>query len=53
MTRDPASAAVWLIILIWLCVGSGIIVVGAVAVIGWLIALGVDALVAFAMWLVS
>jgi hypothetical protein len=50
MTERTMIAAVWLFILIWLCVGSGIIVVGSVAVIGWLIALGVDALVAVAMW---
>jgi len=50
MTRAPASAAIWLFILIWLCVGSAILVVGSVAVIGWLIALGVEALVAVAMW---
>jgi hypothetical protein len=53
MTDQSLRRAVWLIILIWMCVGSGIIVVGAVAVIGWLIALGVEALVAVAMWVVS
>ena len=53
MTDQSLRRALWLFILIWLCVGSGIIVVGAVAVIGWLIALGVDALVAVAMWVVS
>lgn len=53
MSDQAIRSAVWLFILIWLCVGSGIIVVGAVAVIGWLIALGVDALVAVAMWVVS
>jgi hypothetical protein len=53
MTDQSLRRAVWLFILIWMCVGSGIIVVGSVAVIGWLIALGVDALVAVAMWVTS
>jgi len=50
MTDRTLTSAIWLIILIWMCVGSAILVVGSVAVIGWLIALGVDALVAVAMW---
>jgi hypothetical protein len=53
MTDQAIRSAVWLFILIWMCVGSAILVVGSVAVIGWLIALGVEALVAVAMWVVS
>lgn len=53
MTDRTLRSAVWLFILIWLCVGSGILVVGSVAVIGWLIAQTVDVLVAFAMWVAS
>ena len=51
MTDRTLRSAVWLFILIWMCVGSGIVVVGAVAVLGWLIAQAVDVLVAFAMWM--
>jgi hypothetical protein len=50
MTDQSIRRTIWLFILIWLCVGSAILVVGSVAVIGWLIALGVEALVAVAMW---
>jgi hypothetical protein len=53
MNERTIISAFWLIILIWMCVGSAILVVGSVAVIGWLIALGVDALVAVAMWVVG
>jgi hypothetical protein len=53
MTERTITSAVWLFILIWMCVGSAILVVGSVAVIGWLIALGVEALVAVAMWVVG
>lgn len=49
MTRDPAVTAVWLFILIWFCVGSGIVVVGSVAVVGWLIAQSAEWIVAIAM----
>ena len=40
----------WLIILIWLAAGSGVVVVGAVALLGWLIALSAETVVAVAMW---
>lgn len=53
MTDRTLRSTVWLFILIWLCVGSGIVVVSAVAVVGWLIAQAVDVLVAFAMWMAS
>jgi hypothetical protein len=36
-------------ILIWLCVGSGIVVVSAVAILGWLIAQSAEWIVAIAM----
>lgn len=49
MSDRALRRTVWLFILIWLCVGSGIVVVGAVAVLGWLIAQTVDVLVAIAM----
>lgn len=51
MTRDRTiTATVWLFILIWIAVWSGITIVGAVALLGWLIATTVDAIVGFAMW---
>lgn len=50
MNDRTLRSAVWLFILIWFCVGSGIVVVGAVAVLGWLAALGAESLVAVAMW---
>jgi len=53
MTDRTITAAIWLFILIWLAVWSGIVVVGAVAVLGWLIAQSVEALVGFAMWVMS
>lgn len=53
MTDRVTRSAVWLFILIWAAVWSGIFVVSAVALIGWLIALGVDALVAIAMMVVG
>ena len=49
MTDQALRRTVWLFILIWLCVGAGVAVVGSVAVIGWLIAQTVDVLVAIAM----
>ena len=49
MNERTLISALWLIILIWFCVGSGIVVVGSVAVLGWLIAQTVDVLVAIAM----
>lgn len=53
MTDRTLRRTVWLFIFIWFCVGSGIVVVGAVAVLGWLAALGADWLVAVAMWMAS
>lgn len=53
MTDQALRRTVWLFVLLWLCVGSAILVVGSVAVIGWLIAQAVDVLVAFAMWMAS
>lgn len=51
MSRDRTiSSAIWLFLLIWLAVWTGITIVGAVALLGWLIAVGVDAIVGFAMW---
>ena len=50
MTDRTITAAIWLFILIWLAVWSGIVIVGAVAVLGWLIALAADAIVGLAMW---
>lgn len=53
MTDQALRRTVWLFILIWMCVGSAILVVGSVAVIGWLIAQTVDVVVAIAMWMAS
>ncbi len=50
---DRTVTAVWLFILIWAAVWSGIFVVSAVALIGWLIALAADAVVAIAMMVVG
>jgi hypothetical protein len=50
MNERTLISAVWLFILIWMCVGSAILVVGSVAVLGWLMALGAEWLVAIAMW---
>jgi hypothetical protein len=41
--------AVWLFILIWFAVWSGIFVVSAVAILGWLIAQSAEWIVAIAM----
>jgi uncharacterized membrane protein YhaH (DUF805 family) len=49
MTDRALRSAVWLFILIWLCVGSGIVVVSAVAVVGWIIAQSAEWIVAIAM----
>ena len=53
MTDQALRRTVWLFILIWFCVGSGIVVVGAVALLGWIIALSAETVVAVAMWVVS
>jgi hypothetical protein len=49
MTDRAIRRTVWLFILIWLCVGSGIVVVSAVAILGWLIAQSAEWIVAIAM----
>lgn len=53
MTDRTITAAIWLFILIWFCVGSGIVIVGAVAVLGWLIALAVEWIVLIAQWVMG
>ena len=50
MTDRTITAAIWLFILIWLAVWSGVLIVSAVALLGWLIAQSAEAVVGLAMW---
>lgn len=53
MNAFALRRTLWLLILIWLAAGSGVVVVGAVALLGWIIALSAETVVAVAMWVVS